>query len=46
MEKQDYIKEIPQAERRFFTAPVSVQKRAEGDDNIVEGVAAIVGKRN
>jgi hypothetical protein len=44
MEKQDYIKEIPQAERRFFTAPVSVQKRAEGDDNIVEGVAAIVEK--
>jgi len=42
MERKDYIKNIEGAERRFFTAPVKVEHRAEADEDIVEGVAAVV----
>lgn len=38
---KDYIKNIEGAERRFFAAPVTIEKRADGDEeqNIIEGYA-------
>ena len=43
MKKKDYIKSIDGAERRFFMAPVSVEKRTEGQDGpaVIEGMAAL-----
>lgn len=38
--KKDYIKDIDKAERRFI-AP-NIEMRKEGDDDIIEGVAAVV----
>lgn len=34
--KEDYIKAIEGAERRFFESPVTIEKRAEGDDTLSE----------
>ena len=40
--KKDYIENIEGAERRFFTPNISY--REEGEDGIVEGLAAVVNK--
>lgn len=39
--EKDYIANLPQAERRVFSAPVTIETRAEGDDkpSIIEGYA-------
>lgn len=45
---KDYIKDIDGAERRFFVAPVTIEKRAEEDENefaTIEGYAAMFNKR-
>lgn len=39
--KKDYIKDINGAERRFINPNIEV--RTEGEDDIIEGVAAVVG---
>lgn len=46
MNKKDYIESISEdAERRFFTISADeIQVREEGEDNIVEGIAAVVNK--
>ena len=41
MSKKDYIQHIEGAERRYINP--SMQVRADGDDDTVEGVAAVVG---
>ena len=41
---KDYIKNIEGAERRYYTAPVTIEKRADGDEDkpaIIEGYAAL-----
>ncbi|MFD0762989.1 HK97 family phage prohead protease [Lutibacter aestuarii] len=47
--KEDYIKIISEdAERRFFVAPVTIEKREEGDENkpaVIEGIAARFNSR-
>jgi len=46
--KGDYIDSIEGAERRFFLAPVTVEARAEGDENtpaVIEGMAALYNQR-
>lgn len=46
--ERDYIDKIEGAERRFFVAPVTIEKRAEDDDNefaTIEGYAAVFNKR-
>lgn len=40
--KKDYISNIEGAERRFIAPKIEV--RADGDDSIVEGIAAVVNK--
>ena len=45
--KDDYIKNIDSAERRFFLTPVTVEMR-EGDDDkpaVIEGMAALFNSR-
>jgi HK97 family phage prohead protease len=42
MEKDDYIKKIDNAERRYFANPVI---RQEGEEGVIEGVAAVVESR-
>jgi len=42
---KDYIKNIEDAERRFFTEPVGFEKREDGaDENVIEGYAAVFNK--
>jgi uncharacterized protein len=42
---KDYIKNINDGERRFFSEPVGFEKREEGDDeNVIEGYAAVFNK--
>jgi uncharacterized protein len=42
---KDYIKNIDNAERRFFTEPVGFEKRDDGvDENVIEGYAAVFNK--
>lgn len=42
---KDYIKNIDDAERRFFSEPVGFEKREDGiDENIIEGYAAVFNK--
>ena len=40
--EKDYIENIPDAERRYFTAPVTIETRAEdGEGSTIEGYAAL-----
>lgn len=42
---KDYIKNINDAERRFFSEPVGFEKREDGvDENVIEGYAAVFNK--
>lgn len=43
---KDYIKSIDDAERRYFTTTVNMEKRAEGDSdkNTIQGMAALFNK--
>lgn len=42
---KDYIKNINDGERRFFTEPVQFEKREDGvDENVIEGYAAVFNK--
>lgn len=42
---KDYIKNINDGERRFFSEPVGFEKREEGyDENVIEGYAAVFNK--
>lgn len=42
---KDYIKNLPDAERRFFAEPVAFEKRDDGvDENVIEGYAAVFNK--
>ena len=44
---KDYIKNIQDAERRFFTEPVGFEKREDGvDENVIEGYAAVFNKNS
>jgi len=46
--KADYIQNIESAERRFFVAPVTIEKRADGEENkpaLIEGMAALFNSR-
>lgn len=49
MSKQDYIQQIENAERRFFSNPVVIEKRADGSDvselRSIEGYAALYNSR-
>ena len=42
---KDYIKNINDGERRFFSEPVEFEKREDGvDENVIEGYAAVFNK--
>lgn len=42
---KDYIKNIDNAERRFFAEPVAFEKREDGvNENVIEGYAAVFNK--
>lgn len=48
MKKEDYIKSIEGAERRFFVAPVSIEERNEDNEDapaVIEGMAALYNQR-
>lgn len=46
--RKDYIENIEGAERRFYMEPVTIEARAEGDEDkpaVIEGYAALLNKR-
>jgi HK97 family phage prohead protease len=47
MEENDYIKNMPDSERRFVTEPVGFEVRAGAkDENVIEGYAAVFNKNS